>query len=70
MKRWVVVSQSSLGHIRANGSLHHSDTHTHKDTMTHFCLRGCGILTLNLSPEREEEEEERVNQRGGQRNKE
>jgi len=54
VKRWVVVSHSSLGHIGANGPLHHSDTHkhsatdTHQDLLTHFCLRGCGKPTLHL----------------------
>lgn len=33
MRRWVVVSHSSPGHIRANGSLHPSDTHK---CMTHM----------------------------------
>lgn len=53
MKRWVVVSHSSPGHIGANGSLHHSDTHKHsatdtdEDMLTHFCLRGCGKPTLH-----------------------
>lgn len=73
MKRWVVVSHSSSGHIRGNGSLHHLGTHrhsttdTHEDMLTHFCLRGCGKPTLHLPPKREgrgagegeEEEEER-----------
>ena len=50
----MAVSHSSPGHIRANGSLHHSDTHkhcatdTHEDMLTHFCLRGCGKPTLHL----------------------
>lgn len=55
----MAVSHSSPGHIRANGSLHHSDTHkhcatdTHEDMLTHFCLRGCGKPTLHLPRKRE-----------------
>lgn len=54
MKRWAVVSHSSLGHDRENGSLRRSDTQTlaqsdtHEDMLTHFCLRGCGKPTLHL----------------------
>lgn len=75
MKRRVVFSHSSPGHIRANGFLHPSDKHTqthdtHEDMLTYFCLRGCGKPTL-LKKERGRKErrgrgvEERRKQREG-----
>lgn len=68
MRRWVVVSHSSIGHIRANGSLLPSYTHTqthdtHEDMLTHFCLRGCGKPTL-LGKERGRKRKRRSRRKG------